>query len=217
MYFNFLKVKDSKCSYPTACNSVETLLIHTDLISTNEFTAIIDLLEKENVKIHSGPNLSKLIKFAPSIVDTFRKEYSDLEITIEAVDSVQAAVSHINSYGSHHTDSIITKNSLIAEYFLKNIDSACVFHNASTRFSDGYRFGLGAEVGISTGRLHARGPVGVEGLLTTKWILQSVHGDTADEFTNGTKTFTHETIDPLIFNKSIDEDYYSNEKFSRKL
>jgi delta-1-pyrroline-5-carboxylate synthetase len=129
------------------------------------------------VKIYCGPELCRLYpQLSPSTFDkseTFEKEWGSLSVTIEVVQSLDEGIRHINIYGSHHTDTLISLNPESWKQFQDVVDSACVFHNTSTRFSDGARFGLGAEVGISTGRLHARGPMGVEGLCTYKWILDS--------------------------------------------
>nr|AHM25913.1 delta 1-pyrroline-5-carboxylate synthase [Calotropis procera] len=172
-------VLDAKTDYPAACNAMETLLVHKDLEKNGILNELIMELQIKGVSIYGGPRASSSLNIPEA--HSFHHEYSSLACTIEIVDDVHSAIDHIHRHGSAHTDSIIAEDSEVANIFLQQVDSAAVFHNASTRFSDGFRFGLGAEVGISTSRIHARGPVGVEGLLTTRWIArgtgQVVNGD----------------------------------------
>ncbi|KAL8208504.1 hypothetical protein R6Q57_007916 [Mikania cordata] len=177
---------DAKTDYPAACNAMETLLVHKDLLASGGMQELVKELEQEGVTLFSGPRVNGAVGFSKA--NTFHHEYNSKACTIEIVSNVDEAIEHIHSYGSSHTECIVTDNHDVAEHFLSRVDSAAVFHNASTRFCDGARFGLGAEVGISTCKIHARGPVGVEGLLTTRWVLrgkgQVVEGDKGVVYTH---------------------------------
>jgi delta-1-pyrroline-5-carboxylate synthetase len=160
---------DSKVDYPAACNAVEKILVHDALVG-DKVTALVKALQDAGVTIHGGEKASTILSLP--IAPSARVEWGTLDVTVELVGGLDEAIDHIHANGSGHTECIITEDRQVADDFLKRVDSACVFHNASTRFSDGYRFGLGAEVGISTARIHARGPVGVEGLLTTRYLMR---------------------------------------------
>ena len=185
---------DAKIQYPAACNATETFLVHCS-IAQSFLPKLNDALTDSNVRIHADSRSIRYMKDAvPATEADFHTEFLALECAVKTVDSVQEAVDHIQSHGSHHTDAIITQNADNANYFTAYVDSADVFVNCSTRFADGFRFGLGAEVGISTSKLHARGPVGLDGLMTTKWILTG-DGQTVAEYSgkNG-KPFHHKEL-----------------------
>jgi len=170
-------VIDAKTQYPSACNTVETLLIHKNFINKEE---LLQALKDAGVELIFTP-------------ESWHKEYSDKILSIKEVCSIDEAIEHINEYSSGHTESIITEDRENAEIFLSAIDSAGVYHNASTRFADGFRYGFGAEVGISTNKTHARGPVGLEGLTIYKYTLQG-NGDIVADYVEGRKKFNHKDL-----------------------
>lgn len=186
-------ILDAKTQYPAACNAVETLLIHRDLASTF-LPAVTQLLRTNGVQICGTREVMELLAGTDIMEDAdFTTEYNDRILSIKLVSGVEEAVLHINTYGSHHTDAILTENDKTAEYFLQRVDSAGVYRNCSTRFADGYRYGFGAEVGIATGKLHARGPVGLDGLVTYKYRLIG-EGQTVTEYASGEKQFHHRDL-----------------------
>lgn len=185
-------VVDSKAQYPAVCNALETVLIHQK-IAASFLPQLMKRFSEKNVRVR-GCSRSQAI--APEIEalseGEWHTEYSDLIAAVRIVNDLDDAIDHINRYGSHHTDAIITMHEVAANRFLDEVDSANVFHNASTRFSDGYRYGFGSEVGISTSKLHARGPVGLEGLVTYKYKLYG-SGQTVAEYAGSNRQkFLHE-------------------------
>ena len=170
-------VTDAKTQYPSACNSVETLLIHEKFPHIDNLLAALQLSE---IQLINNP-------------ESWSHEYGDKILSFKTVKNVEEAIEHINTYGSGHTDSIITKNIENAEKFMNKVDSAGVYFNASTRFADGFRYGFGAEVGISTNKTHARGPVGLDGLTIYKYKLVG-NGNIVKDYVDGTKCFHHNDI-----------------------
>jgi glutamate-5-semialdehyde dehydrogenase len=187
---------DSKVQYPAVCNAMETLLVHEE-IAPIFLPLVIAEFRKAGVEVRGCPRTLELAKgheVIPATEEDWKKEYSDLIVSIKVVDGVNEAIEHINRYGSRHTESIVTESHDVASRFMEFVDAANVFQNASTRFSDGFRYGLGAEVGISTGKLHARGPVGLEGLTIYKYKLFG-KGQTVASYSKGQRTFKHRSIE----------------------
>lgn len=184
---------DSKVQYPAACNAAETILVNSR-IADAFLPGFKKALEPYSVVIHGDERTKGIISCIKAEEKDYYTEFLALELAIKVVDSLDEAIEHIRIHGSGHTDCIITENPDARDKFFKLVDSADVFCNCSTRFADGFRFGLGAEVGISTGKIHARGPVGLAGLMSYKWLLTG-HGETVAEYSgkNG-KKFKHKDI-----------------------
>jgi glutamate-5-semialdehyde dehydrogenase len=188
---------DAKLSYPSACNAVETLIVHRE-VARDFLPRVIDELQKSRVEVRADERAIR--EYAVSHVqeateEDWATEYCDLTLSIKVVETIDEAIRHINKYGSHHTDSIITEDAAAFDRFFAEVDSAGVYLNASTRFADGFRYGFGAEVGISTGKLHPRGPVGLEGLVTYKYKLVG-GGHTVSTYSGlNRKHFSHKPLD----------------------
>ncbi|HHW23696.1 MAG TPA: glutamate-5-semialdehyde dehydrogenase [Clostridiaceae bacterium] len=185
-------VVDSKTQYVAVCNALETLLVHKDIAETF-LPAVKVALEKKNVVIKGCERTRKIISCQPADEEDWKTEYLDYIISIKIVDSIEDAIDHINTYGSGHTDVILSRSKDNISKFLKYVDSGDVFVNCSTRFSDGFRYGFGAEVGISTNKIHARGPVGLEGLVTYKYMLMG-DGHIVADYAENRKSFTHRPL-----------------------
>lgn len=186
-------IVDAKTQYPAACNAVETVLIHRD-VAKDFLPDLAKALKDAGVKLRGTEEVNEItpVEIIPES-ESFHHEYVDLIIALKIVGGVDEAINHINTYGSHHTDCILTQNAETAEKFMTLVDSANVYQNASTRFADGFRYGFGAEVGISTSKIHTRGPVGLEGLLSYKYKLFG-HGDIVGDYASGKKHFIHKDL-----------------------
>ena len=185
---------DSKTQYPAACNAAETFLVH-ESIAPSFLPKLDEAFREHGVRSHADDRaIGYMPSAVPSVPDDYDTEFLALECAVKVVSSIEEAIEHIAEHSSHHTDAIVTESSDAKHLFFQKVDSADVFCNCSTRFADGFRFGLGAEVGISTGKIHARGPVGLSGLMTSKWLLTG-HGETVAEYSgrNG-RQFHHKEL-----------------------
>lgn len=183
---------DAKTQYPAVCNAIETLLVHSAEL-TRALPAVAGALRQKGVRLLGDARVREAVGGEAATEADWRTEYLDYVLSIRAVDSLDEAIAHINRYGSHHTDAIVTESDERAARFAALVDSAGVYRNCSTRFADGYRYGFGAEVGVATGKLHARGPMGLEGLCSYKYLL-SGHGDIVADFAEGRRSFTHKRL-----------------------
>jgi glutamate-5-semialdehyde dehydrogenase len=190
---------DAKIQYPAACNAIETLLVHRDVAATF-LPEVASTLLAAGVALKGDDETRAVLRatgmadIEPATDDDWRTEYGALVLSIRVVDSVEAAIAHIGTYGSHHTDAIVTEDPVAAELFLSRVDSAGVFLNCSTRFSDGFRYGFGAELGISTQKLPPRGPVGLEGLVTYKYLIRG-NGQVVASYSGAeARPFTHRDL-----------------------
>ncbi|MFK8184094.1 MAG: glutamate-5-semialdehyde dehydrogenase [Phormidesmis sp.] len=185
---------DAKVGYPSACNAIETLLIHQDIAQT-ALPVVAKALQSENVELRGDEASCQILSGIKSATEEdWATEYSDLILAVRVVDSLDAAIDHVNTYGSRHTEAIATTNQTAADTFTANIDAAGVYHNCSTRFADGFRYGFGAEVGISTQKMPPRGPVGLEGLVTYKYQLVGDGHIVATYSGADAKPFTHQDL-----------------------
>lgn len=179
---------DAKTQYPSACNTTETILIHKNAVD-KLFPRLNKAFNDARIKVFAHKNIiDKFDNAVPATDNSFHTEYLEKTVNVKTVNDIDEAINHINAYGSHHTDAILTNIDSNADYFMNRVDSANVYKNCSTRFADGFRYGFGAEVGISTGKLHARGPVGLEGLCTYKYKLYG-NGDIVADYADGKKEF----------------------------
>ena len=186
-------VDDAKRDYPSACNAVETVLVHESLAKTLLPQLAADLVSK-SVALRGDARVLALLAghgISAELVEDWHAEYGDLTLALALVPDMDAAIAHIHTWGSAHTDAILTEDAANAARFLNEVDAAGVFHNASTRFADGFRYGFGAEVGISTSKFHARGPVGLDGLTTYKYVLRGEGQGAGDYRDRGARRFTH--------------------------
>jgi glutamate-5-semialdehyde dehydrogenase len=183
---------DAKTQYPAACNAIETLLLHREAAPAF-LAAALPATAAAGVSLRGDAAAQELGVSEAASDDDWRSEYSDLVLAVRVVDSLEQALDHISRYGSRHTDAICTTNASTAETFLRSVDSAGVYVNCSTRFADGFRYGFGAEVGISTQTLPPRGPVGLEGLVTYRYWMRG-DGHIAADYASGVRSFTHRDL-----------------------
>ncbi len=182
---------DSKAQYPAACNALETVLIDSNAADTL-LPILIEKAKSVGIELRGDEELRRFLPHAKFVsADQWHTEYGELILAVKVVSDISSAIDHINHYGSHHTECIVSSNQQSIERFLREVDSANVYANCSTRFADGFRYGFGAEIGISTGRIHARGPVGIEGLLTYKYLLTGSGQIVADYVGEKARPFKH--------------------------